>query len=241
MSDFNVQLDNINISEALRYMGWKKNQPDEIILNIVKECETEVLKTMKPRYLYKIFNINELEEGIVVENTNLILESESIKKHLKGCKQAVFLCATLSSDIDKLIRKHEASNMLYAMATDALSNAAIEQVLDIVQESIEEELKIYKLNFRFGIGYGDLSLSYQKQFLDIMNASKLIGLNVNENNLLTPRKSVTCIMGLKHKLEEYSGKVDIVLTEEKETSSGCANCNLNSNCNFKKEGTDCGL
>ncbi len=241
MSEFNIQLENIDISEALRYMGWKKNQPDEIILNIVKECETEVLKTIKPRYLYKIFNINEVQEGVVVEDTNLTLASESIKKHLKGCTKAVFLCATLSSDIDKLIRKHETTNMLYAMAIDALSNAAIEQILDIVQEKIKEELKIYKLNFRFGIGYGDLSLSYQKPFLDIMNASKIIGLNVNENNLLTPRKSVTCIMGMKNQLEDYSGSIDIVLPEKKESASGCANCNLNSNCNFKKEGTDCGL
>lgn len=51
------------------------------------------------------------------------------------------------------------------------------------------------------MGYGDFPLTGQKQFLDILDAGRRIGVCVNSGMTLVPTKSVTCIIGLGHNLK----------------------------------------
>jgi cobalamin-dependent methionine synthase I len=52
------------------------------------------------------------------------------------------------------------------------------------------------MNRRFSPGYGDLPLNVQAKFLEIMQASKKLGIYLNESDLMIPRKSVTAILGV---------------------------------------------
>ena len=69
-----------------------------------------------------------------------VLAGKAIREHLEGCSRAVLLAATLSSSIDTLLRQMSVTGMAEAMAVDALASAAVEQVLDIAEESIFREL-----------------------------------------------------------------------------------------------------
>ncbi len=68
----------------------------------------------------------------------------------------------------------------------------------------------------------DLPISVQRVFLDVLNAQKFIGLNATENNILTPRKSVTAIIGLSE-------------NEISKGRRGCACCNMREVCQFRKK------
>ncbi len=49
---------------------------------------------------------------------------------------------------------------------------------------------------RYSPGYGDLSLTYQAEFLRVLEATKKIGIVLSEGGVMIPEKSVTAVMGL---------------------------------------------
>lgn len=221
-----VKLDNINKSEAMRYMGLGSSIPDKPISDIIDKCETELLNSIRPLYTYGIFNLSFSDNGIVLENTPLVLTGNAIKKHLKGCSKVVLLAATLGIEADKAIKRRQVSDLASALATDSLASAAIEQVCNLAEDEIKEKVKPLYMTWRFSPGYGDLPFSLQKTLLTVLNAQKIIGLTVTDSLIMLPSKSVTAIIGLSEQ-------------EIEKTRQGCAVCNLRTTCQFRKRGDRC--
>jgi hypothetical protein len=86
----------------------------------------------------------------------------------------------------------------------------------------------YSQTWRFSPGYGDLPLDIQTEFLQILDAPKRIGLNTTANNILTPRKSVTAVIGLSQ------GEIS-------QGRRGCAICRMKDKCQYRKRGEHCGI
>lgn len=214
-------------NEILRYMGHK-GACDSRMEALLDECEKLILSKVKPRYLYKCFDIEKIDAGVAVKNTSLVLLGNSITEHLAGCDKAVLMCATLLGDVDREIRIAEISDVLRALTLDCMASAAVEQLCDKVENLIKKDFHGYEMTWRFGVGYGDLPISQQREFLNVLNAPRLIGLNVTDSNILIPRKSVTAIIGLsKNRIEEKK--------------RGCETCNLRGTCSFRKKGSYCNV
>lgn len=220
-----VTLSSINRAEVLRYLGYKGIGADETINSLIDECEAEVLKAAVPRYVYRVVDVTQVDEGVRLEGTSVTLKGNSIKEHLKGCNKAALIAVTISDGIDRMLRVMQASDLAKAVISDSMASAAIEQG-DKVEAVIKEELPEYNQTFRFGIGYGDLPLSQQGEFLKILNAPKLIGLNIGKTDMMTPTKSVTAVIGLT--TGEVSSK-----------KKGCMSCNLKGTCRFREAGGHC--
>lgn len=220
-----IKLTKLNRDEALRYMGYMGALEEEKIA-FMDECEEMVLETAIPRYTYRVLDFAETEDGILFPEPNLLLKGNSIKKHLRGCELAVCFAATISDTIDRKMRMLQITDMAKAVAFNSLSSVAVEQVCDKLEEILKGEYPDYYQTFRFGIGYGDLDIAYQNDFIKMLNASKLIGINVGATHMMTPVKSVTAVIGLsKEKITN--------------TNRGCATCSMNKNCTYRKVGGHC--
>lgn len=220
-----IKLGKLNRKEALKYLGYGNNEPDEKIAKLLDECEKKLLETARPQIVYRCFDITAGESGIEVAGTNLCLTGNSIREHLEGCDKAVLLCATVSADVDRLLRKLEIEDMTSMVVMDSLSSVAVEQVCDKAEEMIAKEFGDYFQTWRFGIGYGDLPLNLQNNFLKALDAGKRVGVFATASCLLTPRKSVTCIIGLSK-------------TPLSKKKRGCQTCNMKDRCIYR--GTDSG-
>ena len=108
------------------------------------------------------------------------------------------------------------------MLLDAAATTAVEQVADQVNEVINTIAKKqgYKPTWRFSPGYGNWPLEIQPQLAKIIK-TEMIGLQVTENYLLFPRKSVTAIIGL------------MPANEDIKTKRGCTSCSQ-QNCASRK-------
>ncbi len=221
-----IELKAINKEEAYRYMGFRGSEPDDTIKKLVEDNEARLLEVMRPRFIYECFDINRTDKGIELKDTAHVLRGEAIANHLKECDKAVVMCATLSQDVDKLIRQNEINNMFGALVLDGLANAAVEQLCDVAELFISTGMPEYNRTWRFGVGYGDFPMDTQKDILNILNASKYIGVCANDNFILTPRKSVTCVIGLSKKVVDGE--------------SSCSKCNFKDKCAISKEGGSCG-
>ena len=99
-------------------------------------------------------------------------------------------------------------NYTVGLLLDAAATTAVEQVADQVNEVINTIAKKqgYKPTWRFSPGYGNWPLEIQPQLAKIIK-TEMIGLQVTENYLLFPRKSVTAIIGLMPANEDIKQNV----------------------------------
>ena len=223
MKKTNISLEKVNRDELYRYIGT----PDDIVRGIIDESEKEFISIVKPCYTWELFDIEEGTEGVVVIGTDVVLIGESIRMHLKNCNKVALLAATLTNEADKLIRKYQVNDMAKALIVDAYASVAIEQICDMAEEDINSYIPNHYLTYRFGVGYGDLPLDLEKDILQVLQAHKRIGLCATEANILTPMKSVVCIIGISETPMDRGQK-------------GCTTCNLKETCKFRKQGLNCG-
>lgn len=226
MGAFELQ---INKEEVLRYLGYKGQDIDENLNATINECREEIKQVITPRFVCSYKNIKQNDEGVEVITTNLILKGKDIKDHLKNSNECVLMAVTLGNQVERQTRLYGKTNLTKALILDACATTAVEEICDIVENSVKEKanLKGMDITFRYSPGYGDLPLDIQNNFLSALDAQKKIGLTVSENNLLFPRKSVTAIIGIiNHGIEKKK--------------KSCEECSNYQNCSFRREGESCG-
>ena len=219
----------IDRQEVLRYLGYRGQEIDNNMTEMIDGCRKEVQNVILPRAVYEYKKISSTDKGIEIDGTNLILSGKDIAEHLKNSKECLLMAVTLGNDIEKRTRLYEKVNLTKALIIDACATTAVEEVCDIIEEKVRKEAESMGMNitFRYSPGYGDLPLDIQNNFLRVLDAQKKIGLTVSENNLLFPRKSVTAIIG-------------IVSANIKINKKSCENCSNYNNCTFRREGENCG-
>lgn len=226
MSDIILELEHIDREEAFRYMGFGNETPDESFLERVNAIEEKLIKTAKPRFIWRLMQLSRNEDGIYNAGS-IKLNGISIAEHLKDCSEVVFMATTLSSQTDMLISRANAINMTDALIADALASAGIEQICNKAELLISRELKDKYMTWRFSPGYGDLPIQLQEDFVSMLDAQRKIGLTVTDSSMLIPTKSVTAIIGIS----------DRPLPKKRQ---GCMICNMHDKCQFRKKGVHCG-
>jgi len=222
-----ISLTQLNIDEALRYMGCVPQRTDPATLRLTQECAAMMLAAVTPRWTHRVFGIS-FEEGGVRLDCGLLLPGEDLKVHLEGCEQVILFCATLGAGADGLIRRYESVDMAKALALDCCAAAAVEQVCDEVELELHRLFPEGHFPFRFSPGYGDLPLTLQSELLELLDAPRRVGLTASASHILLPRKSVTALLGV----------ADRPVEREKRS---CLSCPAQGNCSYRKAGGHCGI
>lgn len=222
-----ITVEKLNASEVLRYMGCPPEKADGALKAQVEDCAREVLSAVRPRWSWRAVEIAFEDGGVRLEG-GLLLPGEDLKRHLTGCGRAVVFCATLGAEVDTLIRRAERLDMGRALALDCCASAAVEEVCDRIEMELQEKFPGCSFPFRYSPGYGDLPLEVQGPLLDLLDAPRRAGLCATASNLLTPRKSVTAILGVAQ------GKIE-------KTKRSCLGCPARESCQYRKAGGHCGI
>lgn len=222
-----ITLTELNIGEALRYMGCPPEKADPATRTLAQSCADELLPVLRPRWAYRVFDASE-EEGGVRLSCGLMLPGEDLKVHLAGCDRAVLFCAALGAGADGLIRRGESSDMARALALDCCAAAAVEQVCDQIEGELQRMFPGCHFPFRFSPGYGDLPITLQNQLLDLLDAPRRVGLTASASHILIPRKSVTSILGVSRRPVAQGAR-------------SCVSCPARAGCQYQKAGGHCGL
>lgn len=213
-----IELEKLNRNEAVRYLGGAGIRLNYRMDVLMDECEKAVLEKASTKISY-------VEKDLPCPQ---IMGGKDIESHLNGCEKAIVMCATVGSEVDKLIRISQISDMARAVVMDSLASVAVEQVCNAFDKIIAEKYSDYNMTFRFSPGYGDYPIELQKIILQMLDAPKKIGLCTNDNFLLTPTKSVTAVLGLSKNPIERKKR-------------GCAICNMRETCKFRRKGLHCGV
>lgn len=222
-----VSVTQLNIDEILRYMGCPPDKADPATRILARDCADELLRAIRPRWSYRVFDL-ELEADGVRLSGGLLLPGQDLKRHLKDCRRAVLFCATLGAGADALIRRSQSRDMARALALDCCAAAAAEELCDQIELELQGMFPGCAFPFRYSPGYGDLPLSVQGSLLEALDAPRRVGLCATASHILTPRKSVTAILGV----------ADGAIEKTIRSCLGCPGCH---SCQYRKSGGHCGI
>jgi hypothetical protein len=187
----------VNKKETLRYLGYKGQEIDATLLSLIDEASDELLHLINPKSVHQELTCVVTDE-LTVNLGSLTIKSKNLAKNLKGCDSAIIFAATIGSSADTLMKRYSITNLAKASVIQAAGAALIETFCDSLEDSIRTEANrrgLY-LRPRFSPGYGDLSLEHQRDFFNILECNKRIGISLTDTCLMIPSKSVTAIIGL---------------------------------------------
>lgn len=221
-------ISNFMIQEVLRYIGLPKAQADNEILEKIRATYQELEQMSSPKGIYKCFPVS-LESGVLVfKDTPLKVMSQDLMKLFEKCKKVYILAVTLGQSVDRLIMQKQKRDMFDALLTDTCASVRVDTICDELEKKIIEEIDENEfLTMRFSPGYGDVPLDIQQNIMDILEASKKIGISLTKANMLVPTKSVTALIG--------------VSSQKEDRKKSCAFCSMVKVCSYRKRGDQCGL
>ena len=181
------------IREAARYLGYQSKVIDEQTYNMLVAGLAELESVQHSRFIYRLFSINHLaNDTLKIGEVEFV--SKNLVKNLSGCEECAVFAVTLGVEVDTWIRRYTVTDMAKAAVLQACAAVLVEELCD----QVEEELKSQgNLKARFSPGYGDLSLAYQKDVLQMLDATRKIGVTINDEYMMLPLKSVTAIVGIR--------------------------------------------
>ena len=171
--------------EILRYLGYKNNDCDIDISNLIDECLAELDKISDFSYVY-------LKTSIPYDFLN---KCEYVDL-LNGSSEYILCATTLGYEVDKKIRYYLASNKVKALVMDACASVYLVDKADKFEETFGHDR-----TFRFCPGYENTPLSDNKIILELLKSVKP-KVSTLDSLMLSPNKSMVGIIGLGVKKEK---------------------------------------
>lgn len=202
-----IKYQEVNRKEIYRYLGYRGQEPDEMIQKMIDEVLQALLDVIRPVYGYRYYRCQVTQDKVCLlqnqemsEDSSGVYEfaSRKLAENLSQCEEVVLLAATLGLEVDKLIQRYTVMNMAKASIAQACGAACIEAFCNKVQENIRQEAfeRGLYLRPRFSPGYGDWPLDDQKGIFDLLECQKRLGMSLTDSMLMLPTKSVTAMIGL---------------------------------------------
>ena len=96
--------------------------------------------------------------------------------------------------LDRLLLRYGRTSPASALLLEGIGAERVEALLASLDGRLREDFGT--LTRRFSPGYGDLPLSLQGELFSLLDCERRLGLTLNASLLMTPKKSVTAILGL---------------------------------------------
>lgn len=215
----------LNIAEALRYLGAGDAPPEELQREAAAAAD-QLIRAVRPRYVYRVFPVSHTLEGAVLEGSGVTLPGETARRMLEECGSAALLLCTLGAGFETLLRAQQARDMARAVLLDACGSAWVEAGCDEAQRELAARFPDRYLTDRFSPGYGDLPLTLQPAVCAALDGWRRLGVQVTGSLLMNPTKSVSAVIGLSDRPQAARIR-------------GCAFCSMAETCALRKGGNTC--
>lgn len=203
--------------EILTFLGAGAGAPEDL-RRAVSLAAADLAGQVPPRYVWRAFPL---------EDMPLILSGRTAGTMLRECREAVLLLCTLGHQFDARIRSAQARDMAEAVILDACGSALVEAGCGAAEKEIAGRFPGRFLTDRFSPGYGDLSLSLQREICDLLDGGRRLGVRVTDQFLMIPSKTVSAVIGIADRPQMARIR-------------GCAHCAIRESCVYRKGGRRCG-
>jgi len=198
--------------DAKRLKGLKVKVNEDYVLKLqrlgpkpggrIKEilaCEVEeAYRLVQPRAIWTKLIVKEITDVVVKLEGGFMLYAGGMAKEWGGSRLLAVAVATIGSALEERVDELFAQrDFARAMMLDSVGSAAVESVADDVNYAICQRAETLglKTSPRSSPGYGKWNLTDQRVLLGITHAYR-IGIRLNEQYMMIPRKSVSFAIGI---------------------------------------------
>ncbi len=221
-----LELPPVSFREVMRY-ARAGAQPEERLLQEAERLAQETAPLLTGRVCYGETEVT-LAPPRVECGECLAMESRDLCRNLQGCVRVVLFAATIGLELDRCIAREGRLSPLRGLLLQALGAERIEALCDAFCHRMAAEMASRGLypRPRFSPGYGDLPLETQRPLLELLDASRQIGVGLNQSLLMSPSKSVTAFQG--YHPEPFCPR------SGEEASPGCDGCSRRETCPYRR-------
>jgi hypothetical protein len=172
----------------------------------IKKAMEAVNQYADPKAIYRILPVVK-KNGSVILNGEFFFKSPKLNVLFDFCDKAVVFLVTLGPKVERVINENMESQPHYGVIVDAAASAAAEGAAQYIQDYIEKKLnEEEKTTLRYSPGYCDWPISEQDEIFKILPHQR-IGVELSENSFMSPRKSVSGVIGICPANSKFSGNV----------------------------------
>ena len=168
--------------------------------NRLEQMHDAVQQLLRPRVVWEVIPLAAIEKKHIKLSSGLHLKSSKMAKVMTGAVYMVCFVATVGKKIDERIyHLMEQGKFANAYICDALGSGAVEAIAERFHSDFNrnflQETSVSASGIRFSPGYCDWPVTEQQKLFSLVNADA-IGVSLDKNSLMTPRKSISAIFGV---------------------------------------------
>jgi len=181
--------------EVLDFLGFKPVENHRRIRDLVKLGLEVFDRLPAPKAVTYTTDLS-IENGLPVLGAAHVLHSRMLGKVLTPCTRAVVFATTLGREMDEAIETAQRQAAPFGYVLDAIASLRAGKAAECLEKAIEETLAPGEgMTLRYSPGYCDWPLFGQKALFDLLGGRE-IGLTLNGHCMMTPRKSISGILGI---------------------------------------------
>lgn len=192
------------------------------VVEIAERALTDGLTLLEPRALVRVLDVEGLHHQRLKLPGKNSLTGAAIGQHLAGARQVAVVVYTSGMALETRIQQAMGDDAPYAFALDGVGNAAHDALSLQVYRYINRLATEHGWQTSIFLNPGMIGWSVeqgQPQLFVLVDAAA-IGVSVNENLVMNPRKTTSGVIGLGPGMTPAEGPP-------------CAYCGLNETCRFK--------
>ena len=211
--------------EAVRYAG----APDVSVYSAKTTaliCR-EMLLRVQPAACWEEYDYSEAKRQVLAPEP-YTLPSADVVRHLQGAEKVALLAVTIGAAAEDIsLTLFAEGRYSEALLAEGAASAAVEQAADQFCAYLAKRYQKQglQLTARYSPGYGDWALDEQPIALSLAGGGT-IGITLTKSLMLTPKKSITAIVGWRREAEKAP------------LPAACAAC-PKLDCTMRKEGKTC--
>jgi hypothetical protein len=165
----------------------------------MKHMHRIIRESISPAFKYTLYEVESNREKAdrVSLGGGVVFRGRGIALAMSGADIAALFAVTLGWTIEQHIKERFSTSTADAYILDTLASVAAESLAHQVHGDIASRAKEWGffVGHRYSPGYCDWSLSEQKELFTLLHPEE-IGIELNDSYMMSPRKSITAIVGL---------------------------------------------
>ena len=193
---FDIEMDR---QEVLRFLGYAAEGPRNGSLSSLIDDEiAEAYTLIDPFFYRRLVNIEHVRDPEVTLEGGLALSSSILTSILCHCSHVAVFVATIGSRLEERVTELMSNGqMLKGAVLDAVGSEAVERTTCFAQDRLADiaAARGNEMTLRYSPGYCDWDICQQRVLFQIMGSAQA-EVRLSEECLMTPRKSVSGLIGL---------------------------------------------
>lgn len=196
--DFEIQL---HKSEVYRLLGYRHGgEPTNSTSSVIDQQLDDARELIRASCFYQLMDVEDVDPPrVVLENgIRITLSGQILSWVLSPCQVATVFVASIGPALEKRVADLlDDGEILRGYVLDTIGSAAADAAAAQAREWVRRlaSAEGAEITSRCSPGYCDWDITEQKFLFQVMDSTQ-IGVDLSEGCLMTPRKSVSGLIGL---------------------------------------------